>query len=339
MLGDKAAPPNPSQNLASPNRIEFQTPKPAGFYKSIILDALAVLAALGFGYGYYRYLTQGMPVWVLFIALTLFAVFATLQVFLAKHGIRTLFIILLESLALIGFFWHADVRILAITGGVLLVFLAWGYLAARARLDNSISIPFFGVANTMLTKFTTGLLIFMVLIYVPQLGGNPLLVSQKSFRTFFDWASGFVNDFYPSLSLNGSFGNFSQSFAKMELDNNPSFQNLTSDQQSAAVQQESQQLEQSLAAKNTASPVASSSPTSDAFYNILQGMMNAWQSQSGGWFDLGWAAVIFIALRGVGILFIWFAEFISLIFYELLLAIGFIKVGEESSTREVIGYS
>jgi len=178
----------------------------------------------------------------------------------------------------------------------------------------------------------------MVLIYVPQLGGNPLFVSQKSFRTFFDWASGFVNDFYPSLSLNGSFGNFSESFAKMELTNNPSFKDLTSDQQAVAVQNASQQFEQSLSASSSTSPVASSSPTSDAFYNILQGMMNAWQSESGGWFDVGWAAVIFIALRSVGIIFIWFAEFISLIFYELLLAIGFIKVGEESHTREVLGY-
>jgi hypothetical protein len=336
MLGDKAA---PSQNLINPTRIALSGGRPTGFYKSIVLDVLAILAALGFGYGYYRYLTQGMPVWILFVALTLFAVLAVLQAFLARHGGRTLFVVFVEALALIGFFWQDDVRILVITGFVVLIFLVWGYFSARARLDNSLEIPFFGVANATLTKFTTGVLIFMVLIYVPQLGGNPLLVSQKSFRTFFDWASGFVNDFYPSLSLNGSFGGFSESFAKMELTNNPSFQNLTSDQQSAAVQQESQQLEQSLAAKNLASPVASSSPTSDAFYNILQGMMNAWQSESGGWFDIGWAAVIFIALRGVGILFIWFAEFISLIFYEMLLAIGFIKVGEESHTREIVGYS
>jgi hypothetical protein len=335
MLGDKAAPP---LSQVGPTRIEYSS-HPPGFYKSIVLDVFTILAALGFGYGYYHYLTRGMPVWILFVALTVFAVFTALQAFLAQHGGRTLFVVLLESLALIGFFWQDDWRILAITGVVVLVFLAWGYLAARSRLNNSIVIPFFGVVNATLAKFTTGLLIFMVLIYVPQLGGNPLVVSQQSFRTFFDWASGFVTDFYPSLSLNSSFGNFSESFAKMELANNPEFQNLTTAQQGVAVQQASQQLEQNLTAKSPlSSPVASSSPTSDAFYDILQGMMQAWQSQSGGWFDVGWAAVIFIALRGVGIIFIWFAEFISLMFYEFLLAIGFIKVGEETRTRETVGY-
>jgi hypothetical protein len=339
MLGDKAAPSPNQANPGNPTRVELPSSLPHGFYKSIVLDVLAVLSALGFGYGYYHYLTQGMPVWILLIALTVFAVFTALQAFLAEQGGRTLFVIVLESLALIGPFWQDDWRILAITGVVVLVFLSWGYLAARSRLYNSIEIPFFGVAGTTLAKFTTSLLIFMVLIYVPQIGGNPLVVSQQSFRTFFDWASGFVTDFYPNLSLNSSFGNFSESFAKMELANNPEFKNLTSAQQGVALQQATQQIQTSLTAKApSSSPVASSSPTSDAFYDILQGMMQAWQSQSGGWFDVGWAAVIFITLRGVGIIFIWFAEFISLLFYEFLLAIGFIKVGEETRTRETIGY-
>ncbi len=340
MLGDKAAPsPDHSQNLVSLNRIETGPRKPPGFYKSIVLDVLAVLFAAGFGYCYYRYLTGGIPVWVLLGAFTLFGVMVALQAFLAKHGGRTLGVIVLETLGVIGFFWRDDWRILALNGIIVLVFLAWGYFEARVRLGNSINIPFFGVANLALGKFTTGLLVFMVLIYAPQIGGNPLLVSQKSFRTFFDWSSGIVTDFYPSLSLNGSFGGFTESFAKMELTNNPEFQNLTSAQQSAAVAQQSQQLAQNLTAKLPSSSIASSSATSDAFYSILQGMMQAWQSQSGGWFDIGWAAVIFIALRSIGIIFIWLAEFFALIVYELLLATGFVKVGEEMRTKEVIGYS
>jgi len=336
MLGDRAT---PSENPINPTRIEFSGGAPQGFYKSFTLDILAVLAALGFGYGYYRYLTQGLSVWILLIALTLFAVFTVLQAFLAKHGGRAMLIIVLEALALIGSFWQDDTRILSITGIVLLVFLAWGYLSARSRVTNCIEIRFFDVAGASLTKFTTGLLIFMVLIYVPQLGGNPLVVSQKSFRTFFDWSSNLINDFYPNLSLHGSFGNFSESFAKMELTDNPNFKDLSSEQQTMAVQQATQQFEQSLSAKNATSPIASSSATSDAFYSILQGMMNAWQSKAGGWFDIGWATVIFIALRSVGVVFIWFAEFISLIFYELLLAAGFIKAGEVPRTQETIGYS
>ena len=53
---------------------------------------------------------------------------------------------------------------------------------------------------------------------------------------------------------------------------------------------------------------------------------------------VGWAAVIFIALRSVGIVFVWLAEFITLIFYESLIAMGFMKITEEEHVREVLGY-
>jgi len=328
----------PNQNLIRQSSVTIATRPPrTEIYKAIALDVVAVLAAALFGWAYYAYLAHGFSVWLLLAAFTFFGVLAALQTFLAKKIGQTLFVILLESLAVIGFFWKDNWQILAIVWPIVFAFLAWGYLSGRGRLDNSISIPFFGTSGTTLGKFTTGLLIFMVLIYAPQIGGNPLLVSQKSFRSFFNWAAGVANGFYPNLSFDGSFGKFSESFTKMELQNNPSFKNLTQDQQQMAIAQETQQFEQSFL-ENSSSSVATSSPASDAFYNVLQGMMNAWQTESGGWFVVGWMAVIFIALRSVGIIFIWLAEFVTLMFYELLLATGFMKITEEEHIREVIGY-
>ena len=77
--------------------------------------------------------------------------------------------------------------------------LLWGHFSARSRVRNGIEMPFFGASGDMLGKFTTAILLFMILAYVPQIGGNALVVSQQSFRTFFDWTSGFVNGFYPEL--------------------------------------------------------------------------------------------------------------------------------------------
>ena len=101
----------------------------------------------------------------------------------------------------------------------------------------------------MLGKFTTAVLLFMILAYVPQIGGNALVVSQQSFRTFFDWTSGLMNSFYPELSLNGSFGDFAQSVSKMELQNNPSFQSLNTAQQNIALQQAATQFTQNFLKK------------------------------------------------------------------------------------------
>jgi hypothetical protein len=327
-----------SQNLINPSSITLSSgASRAPIYKALAIDAVAVLSAAFFGYAYYAYLSRGFSVWLLLAAFTFFAVLAALQAFLVTRMGRALLVILLESIGVVGFFLADNWRILVITWAVVFVFLVWGYLSGRRRLTNSITIPFFGTSGTTLGKFTTGLLIFMVLIYAPQIGGNPLLVSQKSFRSFFNWAASVANGFYPEISLKGSFENFSESFTRMELQNNPSFNNLTQDQQAAAITQGTQQFEQDFLG-NASSSVATSSPASDAFYNVLQGMMNAWQTESGGWFVVGWAAVIFIALRSIGIIFIWLAEFVTLMFYELLLATGFMKITEEEHIREMIGY-
>lgn len=326
-----------AQNLINPSRVDILTGRPPGRWRALGLDAAAVILAGLFGYLYYRYLSGGLSVWFLFAALLLFGAVSAMEVFAAKDGWRSFAVIFLETVAALAFFWRDNLQILGITGLIMFAMLLWGHFSARARVTNSVEIPFFGASGNMLGKFTTGVLFFMILTYVPQIGGNALVVSQQSFRTLFDWTSGLVNSFYPDLTLNGSFGDFAQSFSKMELANNPSFQALSAAQQSAAVQQESAQFTQSFL-QDSSVPVASSTPASDAFYNVLDGVLSAWQSQSSGWFDVGWVAVLFIGLRAIGILFVWLAQFVSLIFYELLLALGFMKITQEPHSREVIGY-
>jgi hypothetical protein len=325
-----------NQNLIGPPKLSGAGPRP-GRWRSVGLDAVAVLSAGLFGFLYYRYLTQGISVWFLLASLLIFGAACVMEVFLAKNGWRSFLVILLEVAAALGFFWRDEILIIAITAGIMLVMFSWGHFSARSHVVNSVEIPFFGASGNVLGKFTTAVLLFMILAYVPQIGGNALVVSSQSFRTFFDWTSGLVNSFYPDLSLNGSFGNFAESFSKMELANNPSFQSLNTAQQNAAVQEETTQFTQNFL-QNAAGPVASSSPASDAFYNVLNGVLSAWQSQSSGWFDVGWATVLFIGLRTLGILFVWVAQFISLIFYELLLASGFMKISQEPHSREVLGY-
>ena len=325
-----------NQNLINQPKISALEHPPGG-WRSLWLDAVAVLSAALFGCCYYHYLTQGWSVWFLFAALTFFGVASVMEVFLSKDGWRSMFVILLETAAMLGFFWRDNMTVLGIIAAIMIVMLVWGHMSARTLVRNGIEIPFFGASGGMLGKFTTAVLLFMILAYVPQIAGNALIVSQQSFRTFFDWTSGLVNGFYPELSLNGSFGDFAQSVSKMELANNPSFQSLNAAQQNVALEQATDQFTQNFL-EDASGTVATSSPASDAFYNVLNGVLSAWQSQSSGWFDVGWVTVLFIGLRTLGILFVWFAQFICLIFYELLLASGFMKISKEPHSREVIGY-
>ena len=298
---------------------------------------VGVLSAGFFGYVYYSYLTKGISVWFLLASLLFFGAACVMQVFLSRGGWRSLLVIVLEVGASLGFFWKDDTRVVGVIALIMFVMLVWGHFSAHAQVRNGIEIPFFGASGDMLGKFTTAVLLFMILAYVPQIGGNALVFSQQSFRTFFDWTSGLISGFYPELSLNGSFGTFAQSVSEMELANNPSFQSLDQAQKAAAIQQQTAQFTQSFL-QSSAQPVASSSPTSDAFYNVLDGVLNAWQNQSSGWFDIGWVTVLFIGLRTLGILFVWVAQFVSLVAYEALLAMGFMKISQETHMREVIGY-
>jgi len=326
-----------AQNLINPSKIDTSSREP-GFWRALCLDIVTVLSAALFGYVYYRYLTQGLSVWFLLGAVMFFGVTSVMEVFLSKSAMRSFAIIFLETAASLGFFWKDELQIIGIIALIMIGMLSWGHFSSRSRVRNGLNIPFFGASGDMLGKFTTAVLLFMILAYVPQIGSNALVVSQKSFRTFFDWTSNFVNGFYPGLSLNGTFGNFAQSVSKMELTNNPSFQSLNTAQQNLAVQQAADQFTQNFLQGTASGTIATSSPTSDAFYNVLNGVLSAWQNQSSGWFDVGWVTVLFIGLRTIGILFIWLMQFISLVFYELLLACGFMKVSEEMHPHEVIGY-
>jgi hypothetical protein len=329
-------PPAQSQNLINQSKI-ITVSRPPGFYKSIVLDVITVGSAGLFGWLYYRYLTVGLPVWYLLAGLAFFGILTALEVFLARNAGRSIFVIILEVAALLIFFYSDDLRILGVTGAAVLVILLWGHFSSRQQLTNSVEVSFFRVSGNALGKFMTALLIFMILTYVPQLGSGNAFVSPQNFRTFFDWASGVVGGFYPGVTLNDSFGTFAQGVAKMELASNSNFQALNAAQKDQAISDAATQFESNFA-NSAAAPVNSSTPTSDAFYDIVMGGLAAWQSNAGSAFAIGWAIVLFLILRSLGIIFVWLDQFLTLIFYEILLASGFMKITEETSTKEVLGY-
>ena len=275
-----------------------------------------------------------MSVWFLLAALMFFGVASVIEAFLSKNAARSMLVIILETAAALGFFWKDDPQILGIIALIMIVMLSWGHFSARARLRNGIEIPFLGASGETLGKFTTGLLLFMILAYVPNIGGNALVVSQQSFRTFFDWTSGFINSFYPdsrsmvrSVISRKAFPRWNWRIIQLSKpEHRPEEHRAPAGDHAIYAE---------LFAGHAGGAIATSSPASDAFYNVLDGVLGAWQNQSSGWFDVGWVTVLFIGLRTLGILFVWLGQFISLVFYELLLALGFMKVTEETYPREV----
>ena len=93
-----------TQNLINPSKINI-TVRPPGLWRAFCLDVVTVLSAALFGYLYYRYLTEGLSVWLLLGSLMFFGVTSVMEVLLSKSAARSFFVIVLETVAALGFFW------------------------------------------------------------------------------------------------------------------------------------------------------------------------------------------------------------------------------------------
>jgi hypothetical protein len=334
--------PQAGQNLVNPSALVIGA-TPSTFWKSTALDVFGIIFAGAFGYSFARYLAGGISFWFVFAGLLIWGATSVLQGFLQKSVSRRFLMLFFESLALILFFYDYAWQALAITVILVLVCLFWGYLSMRRSISNMIEMRFFTASGKMLGKIVTAGAIFMVVMYASLANdrGN-FFVSQNGFDVLFTWAAGFVNNFYPTVPLNGSLNTFAQAVAQMQLQGNPQFQSLSPDDQNAVITQSSNQIIDTLTNESstdaTTTPAAANEPAKNAFYDYLAGLLQKLQTKFSNIFVGAYGLALFLILRSVGIIVVWAAEFVSLIFYELLLATGFMKISEQAATKEVVEY-
>lgn len=319
--------------------------RPKGFWKSIAVDFFTVLLALVFSYSFSRYLSGRLSFWFVLGGLLLWGAASVLEGFLQKNAVRRFWIIVLECAVLIAPFYSYAWQGLVITGVLVLLVLLWGYFSVRRELRNTLEMRFFTASGKVVGKVITAAVIFMVVIYA-SLANNKgnLFVSQEGFNTFFSWGSNFVNNFYPNVPLSGSFGDFAQAVARMQLQGNPTFQSLTPTEQNVALSQSADQVMSTFStnasgtiATSTASTTAAEA-TSNAFYDYLSGVFTRLQGRFSTGFVGAWGLILFLILRSAGIIVVWIGQCVALIFYELLLATRFMHIKEEEASKETIEY-
>jgi hypothetical protein len=315
-----------------------------GAWKFWMLDGLSIIGAALFGYAFARYLIGGLSFWFTLAALFFWGTLSVLEGFLQKKLSRRALVIFLEAIALIPFFTTYDWTALIFAEVIVLICLFWGYLSVRRSLRNSIEVRFFSASGRVMGKLITAAIVFMIIMYAALINDNGgFFVSQRSFNTFFGWASGFVNNFYPTVPLNGSLGDFTQAIARIQLQSNPAFQSLTPTQRDQALAESANQLAGAFVGSSASStapaPVASTTldqPTSNAFYGYLERQMERLQNKVGSAFVGLWGLILFLILRSVGIIVVWIAQLVALVFYEILIATGFMKIVEHPATQEVV---
>ncbi len=328
---------NPSQNLADPARVTTFT-EPPGFWRALALDVLGVAAALFFGYSYFRYLTTGFSAWYILGGLLIFATISVIQSFLASSISRRLLVILAEVIAMVAVFvFYDDVIIVIVAGAVTFIVLSWGFISSRSEIRNEMEIRFFTASRGVLGRVTTAALLFLLIVYAPVAQGEGNFIPRESFRALFSWSASFLDNIYPGVSFNGTFNAFAESFAKAELAHNPTFATLPPEGQNAAVEQAAAGLSTSIAQATGIKP-APNEPVSDVAYDYVAAMLANWKNQFKDQFLIVWIIVLFLILRTLGFLFVWFAQFVSLAVYEILLAAKFMRIEGVPQTKETIFY-
>ncbi len=325
-----------SQNLIKQVNPEAPS-KNAGYYKPIVFDALSVLAAFGLGYVYMCYLAGMASITTLILAITGYGLLATLQMFFTPTLGHRFMILLLEVVALFGLFYNNDVKILAIAAGLVLIFSYWGDISAKLELENGLEIRFFQTSIKFLKKFTTAIILGLVILYLPKWDQNHLFVSEQNFQKFFSWSAGFITTAYPQVDVNGTFDVFAQGVAQTELQNDQRFKDMTPVNQATAVRDAAEQFATAVT-KEFGITIQPNETASKVFYDSILAQLINVKQRANGWFSVVWVSIVFLVLRSVGIIFYLVLSLIAFIVYQILLAAGFIHVIGESRTHEVISY-
>ncbi len=324
------------QNLIKRVNLESRIRRP-GIYKPILMDALTVLFALGVGYLYKQFLAGTVDYALLLAGMTVFTVISVLQVFFTKGFGHRIWILVLEVAALACLFYNYDLKILGIASAFALIFLFWGEVQGRAELESALEIGFFRTARPVLKKLTTALLLALIILYIPQLNEKTMFVSEATFQKFYDWAAGFVTNFYPEVNFSTSFGKFAEGVARLELKNSPAFQTLSPANQESVIQQTSDDLVKNLN-RNFDMAVSKDELASGVLYSVIIKLLNNWMAHFGYYFAAFWALLVFLIFRALGTIFYLIVGFIAFLVYQILLASNFIHVVGEMRTHEIIEF-
>ena len=301
------------------------------------LDIASLIAMAGFGFSYLRYLAGLLSPWIVVGVMVLAGVLVGLQALLIKDGRRRFWIMVGQVFAMGIFFYNFDFGFLLLALGLMLLCLWWGYAQTRHEMAYSTEIRFFANTKGVLGKYITGILLFMVLLYVPQLTPSRAFLPEGTFTDFFNWSADMVSQWYPGIPLSGSFGDFAQQIAEHELQTNPAYQALPVQSQSMTIASSAQSLIDSFS-KNLGQSIQASDTVSSVMYGYILHTLADWQNKFSSIFLVGWTVIIFVVLRSIGIVFVWIGQLLLAAAYEILLAAQVITVKQEPTTQERIEY-
>lgn len=312
--------------------------RPPGYYKSIGFDAATVLSALIFSFTYRGFLDERFNVWFVVAALGLFSILSLLSTFFTKHFGRRAFILLLESVGLIAFFYDEPMNVLVAVFGIVFFFLFWGDMIGRSELANSLTVRFMNISRLVLSKMMTGIVLVLIVLYFPKLDVGKAFLPQPVFEGFFTWSAGVANNFYAEVNFSDTFETFMKSVMLVRSKDDPAFRNLAPAEQARHLEKLAREA---IDAFNTSAGVVleAEKSVSAVAYDFFTQLLANWKKKFGSVFFVVWVAAIFLIVRSIAVVFYWGVGFFGFILYQVLLSMGFVRILGESRTREILDYA
>lgn len=310
--------------------------RPKGFYKTIGLDALSILSSIWVGYACNDFLRNG-AVANFAISVFPFLILNSFETVFIKSFWRRFLVLALEIVILLSFFYQDPKIYLLAAGGTLLIFCLWGEISSRSLVATSLEVNFLKFTTPFFKKTITGLILFTIIIFVPNWDNNNVFISPAAFGGVFVWSSGIAQNFYPELNFNSTVNDLAREITAYQLSSSSYYKTLPAAVQKTifdgTLPQISERLKQVLGGN-----LSGSEKISDVLYKIILSSLNSWRTDFGAWFVFAWIAVVFLASRTIGALVWWISALISLLVYEFLVALNFIAIRGETVTRESLTF-
>ena len=183
----------------------------------------------------------------------------------------------------------------------------------------------------------TALAFIVIIFYLPHWDSKNIFISKQAFGGVFVWSTGFVNNFYPEIKFNSSVNDLAREITRYQLTGTRPYEDLPVVAQQTLLNQILSQTQEQLK-KFLGGNLTGDETLRDVSYDLIVKSLVSWREQFGGWFIAAWLAVLFLMARSFGAIILWMSALISLLVYQFLVALNFIAIRGESTTKETVKF-
>lgn len=295
--------------------------------------------------------------------LCLGSVIVILESFFVRHILHLTGIHFLQSIIPLSLFFtnlapekisEGDPSIFVLLGGAALYFVVSlsGIISAKHILDNSLRVRFFSAAKPALAKFTTGILIFVsVIFYVSYFQWNYWneSISLKTGNLAVGLIEPSLKIAFPGTNADQSINEFLTRIAEIELqklsakslsnanDDGFNLNSLTPNDRKIVISNTVAKIKESLESQPVVGAFSDTEKVRDVLYRVIKNYVsNLYQKTDKTVFGAISALILFFTLKTTIAVFYWLIELFAFIVYKLLMVLGFAYISFESSRKETI---